>query len=777
MPASSPRPLSPCPPGLSKSAMKAISAPYNFVPLASWVHIPEWGRQVSHDWPFQDGYSGEIHYRLIAESPLLVGGKQDKRERHDAPHTQVRPFQLPDGRYAIPGSSLKGLIRAVVEIIGFGRMRMVDDACPGLRDISGPYVKKAYTDRVRNRVKAGFLRLRDDGGREIVPARMVRLPHAALETAFGLKDAIFKRGQNVAQKYQRWCELCRQQGWRPDRIRFDIGEAGEAESIGEGRQEGFPVFTGQISDSRQSNGKGKKRDFIFYDKDESQSPLQVSDDVWRDFLHIHGDDEPAKSGMPWPSHWKQVFRCGEDVPVFYLNDGGKIRIGLAYMPKLAGDFGIHDCIDHVSADHLKIPPGVGRYDLADLLFGAINGDEQKDALRGRVSFETAKAIGDPKPVQAPDTILNSPKPTYFPNYLRQQTDKSTRKLEGGERAQYATYVRSSNNPAPQIRGFKRYPARPEGKIGVQALTKEQQSNKKVQIRLHPLPEGTVFDGRITFHNLKPQELGALLWALTWGGDEGLRHSLGMGKPFGFGQVRFEIDGNESRLVPNDPAREEVSLTEGKQRELMEAFENHMEEAAEKHGGWRDSPQLHNLLAMGDPESADKLPNGMQLRHMCLDSKAKINEFVKAKQSRLVLADYAVASKWVQSQKKRRQRIQQEQVRRQAEAERQRQEEERRRLQQEYDALPPHEKARRNLQKTLDSLPDRLRKDQYQQLVSAVNRYLEKARGWEKEDRERAADFIESIYDRFGWGEPGRRSNQRRNQERKKREDLERLRGG
>ncbi|HFD17052.1 MAG TPA: hypothetical protein ENJ38_12220, partial [Rhodospirillales bacterium] len=57
------------------------------------------------------------------------------------PHTQVHPFRLPDGRYAIPGSSLKGLIRAVVEIAGFGRMRMVDDIRPGLRDISGKYVK------------------------------------------------------------------------------------------------------------------------------------------------------------------------------------------------------------------------------------------------------------------------------------------------------------------------------------------------------------------------------------------------------------------------------------------------------------------------------------------------------------------------------------------------------------------------------------------------------------------------------------------------------------
>ena len=644
--------LSPCPRGLTKENMQAISAPYNFVPLADWVHIPEWSRQVSHDWPFRDGCSGEICYRLIAESPLLVGGHQEKNDANDRPNTEVRPFQLPDGRYAIPGSSLKGLIRAVVEIAGFGRMRMVDDARPGLRDISGPHVKKAYTDRVRNRVNVGFLRLREDGGREILPARMVRLPHAALETAFGLQNAFFRKGQTVAEKYQVWHQRCQQRGWPSDRIRFDLA-GNDATHIGQGEYEGFPVFTGQISDSRQRNGKGKKRDFIFYDKDESQ-PLQVSDEVWRDFLRIHGDDEPVTSGMSWPGHWKQRFRNREDIPVFYLNDAGKMRIGLAYMPKLAGDFSIHDCISHVSADHLETTPGIGRHDLADLLFGAINGDEQQDALRGRVSFETAIADRQSRPQRQPDTILNGPKPTYFPNYLQQETDASTLYLEGEEKAQYATYVHSPGNPSPRVRGFKRYPARSEEKVGVQALTGDQLPNKKVQVRLHPLPEGTVFDGRITFHNLKPEELGALLWALTWGGDAGLRHGLGMGKPFGFGQVRFEIDGASSTLLPNDPAQKPARLDEGKQKEMIEVFEQYMEEAAREHGGWNDSPQVRNLLAMADPAAADELPPGMELRHMklmrCRNSEGKtdnINEFLWARQKNpaLVLGDYATITEW------------------------------------------------------------------------------------------------------------------------------------
>ncbi len=628
-----------CRKNLSKSNMTAISAPYNFVPLARWVHIPEWSKQASHDWPFEDGLSGEIHYRLIAESPILVGGKQEKNSATDQPNTEVKPFQLPDGTYAIPGSSLKGMLRSVVEIAGFGRMRMVDDVRPGLRDISGEYVAKSYTDKVRGKVKTGFLRLRADSGREITPCRMLRLEHRTIEKALGAPKPVFPARWSVAKKYQRWHQLCKRKGWDALKIRFDIGSDGLAENLGRGVHAGYPVFTGQISDSTKN--KGKKKDFIFYAPDDNRV-IDVSDDVWRDFLAIHGDDQD-KPDMSWPGHWKQKFRSGEPVPVFYLQDGGSLRIGLAYMPKLAGDFSTHDIIRRASERHLQEPSPKAGYDLADLLFGAIHSTDPNAALRGRVSCELARAEENPEPQQQPDTILNGPKPSYFPNYLAQNAKDGRLR----DNVQYATYIASAANKKPVIRGFKRYPARPDEKVGVQALTPDQESNKKVQIRLHPLPAGTVFKGRIVFHNLKPEELGALLWAMTWGGDDGLRHGIGMGKPFGFGQVRFEIDTENSRVLPNDPEKPAFSLDSDRIETFRRRFTTHMNEAVKAHGDtdWKQTPQIRNLLAMADPSSADNLPPGMELRHMCLNAVNRINEFLWAKQNALVLNDYVQASGW------------------------------------------------------------------------------------------------------------------------------------
>jgi len=631
----------PCPKGISKERMKAISAPYNFVPLANWVYTPEWGLLVSQDHPFSDGLSGLIDYTLTATSPLLVGGKQSKATE-SAPG-EVKPFQLPNGRYAVAGSSLKGMIRSVIEIAGFGRMRLVDDAHPGLRDITGKFVEQSYTSKVRNKVKTGFLRARTDGEQEIVPCRMARLSHRDLESFLNTAAPIFRTRLSVRGKYQEWSRLCRDRHLRTEELSFD--HAGfDAGNPGRGSHMGFPVFTGQISDSTKP--KGKYKDFVFFDTDEHHA-IPVAEDVWRDFLHVHGNDQDDKSDMSWPGYWRKRFHQGERVPVFYLQDGEYLRIGLAYMPKLAGDYSIYDLIDKASPAHRQDPGRQHGYDLADLLFGAVNSKQQQDALRGRVSFETAVASGTPSVQQQTDTILNGPKPTYFPNYLNQQSDPAKGTLSG---AQYATYIDTGGKP-PQVRGFKRYPARPEAKV--QALSGEQQDNNRVKVRLHTLQEAE-FSGRIVFHNLKPAELGALLWALTWDGKAELRHGLGMGKSFGFGQVHFDIDSN-SRVIPNNPQEQEYSLGTIPIRTLINAFKCEMEGAANIHGGWETSPQIANLLAMADPAAAETLPQGLQLRHMHLNAKCKqpdgktgVNEFQWAKQrppGPFVLADYAAATGW------------------------------------------------------------------------------------------------------------------------------------
>lgn|GEM_PF-5300376 len=71
------------------------------------------------------------------------------------------------------------------------------------------------------------------------------------------------------------------------------------------------------------------------------------------------------------------------------------------------------------------------------------------------------------------------------------------------------------------------------------------------------------------HNVTAAELGAVLFALTHGGDPAkpYRHMMGRGKPFGAGQTRV----NSARLVvtPNDPTAESLIVPPEKTEEVSD----------------------------------------------------------------------------------------------------------------------------------------------------------------------------------------------------------------
>lgn len=684
--------------------LEVISAPYNFVPLSDWVHCPGWADKVSHDIPFRDGISGHLDLKITAVTPVLVGREQQKAS-DDAPGRE--PFRLPDDRYALPGTALKGMIRNVIEIASFSRMAAVDDVRYGLRDISGPYVSAAYTVRVRDRIQTGFMRLGDDGLPRITPCSMVRLDHRALESWLGIAAPVFPADRSVKKKYEKWMQICARADKDPNTLTF-TPSGRDATALDHGTTEGVPVFTGQISDSTRKNGK--RRDFVFYDP-RPQDIFAPTRQEWNDFLFVHGDhaSKDAES-MSWPGYWKQRYWQGEDVPVFYLRDGDKTRIGLAYMPRLAGDFSIAELRDHTSQEHGN-GQGRGHWDFAETLFGTVGGHPEA-CLKGRVTFHHAIAEGNPTPQATEATILNGPKASYFPNYLRQKADNNGRMTGQG----YATCLATAEHPKPQLRGWKRYPARPQAKA--QQLTGEQLRNKKVQIVLNPLREGTVFTTRVSFHNLRPEELGALCWALTWGGAEGLHHSLGMGKPFGYGQLAVEISCAE--LIPNQPDADAPTWEEAR-----EAFIAHMDEHHRRRNGkdWRTSPQIQILLGMADPARADQFKG--ELRHMRLEAK----EFVEAKQRPLALVEYP--------RREHPETMTEREAARKAEAARRR-EEERQAQMTEQDRKIEELDQLFSVTQTLEE------KSPGSPLGQRFNSIIEEAKAWSREDKDQLIPLLDKI---------------------------------
>lgn len=643
--------------------IKEIRAPYNFVPLSKWIFTPPWADEVSHDVPFEDGISGTLSYTVTAETPILVGGEQD--DHGGAGPNEVHFFQLPNEVPAIPGSSMRGMVRNVLEIVSFGKLNAVDDRRLAIRDISGQHVKDVYAQRILRKDKdghtgprAGFLTPRGDGGVYLVPCEYVRINHRDMERYVGWPGGkpIFTAGMAPEQKYKRWKESLERKSANfgrgnvdPMWMRFDIREPDDAAdptqrrlavNLGAGGISGRLVFTGQISDCSTDKpkqpgrraSKGKYLDFVFYDWD-LDNAFEVVDDLFRDFRVVHGEWDEGKEHRPWRDYWREQLLAGKVgdlcVPVFYrLEKAGDIEwiesIGLAYMYKLIYANTIGEVIGHTSPDHRN----VSIRDFAELMFGcAVDPGVSDGSLRGRVSFGHAELIGSAQVEDSGPTILNGPKPSYFPNYIKQGVPQL------GRDQQYRTYMDAD----AEVRGWKRYPVR--SRAAVQPLTAAHQTNTKVQVRLHPLRKGSQFKGTVRFHNLKPEELGALLWVMTWGGNDALRHALGMGKPFGFGQVRIDIDETswKTTLRSNDPQRAVPSM-----QACREAFEKCMFTAFASNNGnrnassWRNSEQVRALCAMADPKQADV--GGRRLEHMTLGERG-INEFAKAKNAGLVLQPY------------------------------------------------------------------------------------------------------------------------------------------
>jgi hypothetical protein len=292
----------------------------------------------------------------------------------------------------------------------------------------------------------------------------------------------------------------------------------------------------------------------------------------------------------------------------------------------------HDLLKRASDLHTRATV----LDFPALLFGA---ETAKNANRkGRLSFEPAVGAVGLEEADEVQAVLASPKGQFFPIYVDQPV------IIGDEYASYTPKASKKGRPFevthPELSGRKRYPSKV-------VLDGTRSGKDEVSTVLRPLKAGGIFSGRVRFHNLKPEELGALVWALelwapSWGDRADLRHRLGMGKPLGLGDARIDLTGAwiEPNRVPRDGSRPSAIRDTSAARAYANAFDAHMKECfaaakkPDKNVSWRTSEQIEMLLALCDPKCAK--PD--ELKYMILDpdnvdrSKRR-NQFAEAKKGK------------------------------------------------------------------------------------------------------------------------------------------------
>lgn len=581
-----------------------ITAPYNFVPLSRFVYFPDWADQISHDIPFSDGVSGTITCKIETLTPVYVrnGGNWERNQILQDPNAQS--FFKVGNDYIIPGTSLKGMLRSVLEIISFGKMgrNRVDDYKYSSRDLDNPQYTRKMTDinnprLYKSNVKAGWLKQDPHGDWYLTPCEYARVEQTDLAAYHGGTIDLHKR-QSAKDKYNVWTSQSLDVtfnysqpavGWphQGGAIHLDYKKTTQG-SLGSGSTVGKIVFTGQASTT-------KHMEFIFFNP--GTIAQRISDKLQDDFLFIHRDS--LKKPVEW-NYWQSKLNGGQEIPVFYLGAANNPdSMGLAQMYRLPYKHSILDTIKYTDRDHAITDP-----DLADTMFGYLD-DKGENSLKGRISIGHAVAeTGTAQPLGCITKVLGSPKPTYYPNYIKQTTPV----------AEYKTMM----NDNAEIRGWKRYPARKLENVS----QNNDAANQELVTKFTPLNAGVSFTFPIRFHNLRPVELGALIWTLTWGGDTTLCHRLGMAKPFGFGQVKITPDESQSKLF--NTKREVIHKSTTDYRAI---FVNHMK-AIEylpgiQFGGWETCEQLSHLKAMAEPErEPEGTTQSQKLKYMPLPEFSK-----------------------------------------------------------------------------------------------------------------------------------------------------------
>ena len=620
--------------------MDRIRAPYNFVPLSPKVVFPDWADVPAIDAPFKDGICGTIELELETFSPLFVRG-QDKEQF----------FALPDGSLAIPGSSVRGMLRNVVEIASLGKLGRFNDHRYGVRDLNN---RRLYTGHMASMmvpvtggraiplplVDSGWLRQAPSNPNrlEILPCDFAKIHYSDLLAIAAARKIVFDPGApktSSVTKYSAWGSPAGEElprlvdvdvrPLRPANARFlsAFGSATPGTARG-----GVLVFTGQPQrwPPRNPGGSPKQHDFVFFDPAPGSSAISVSSEAFADFEFVHGDqgqqarmvDERVAPNEEW-GFWRKAMDRGGRVPVFFLRwPNGELRaFGLAMMFRLAYKHTIGNAVCNAQADALS-----PEADLADLMFGSVGPNQASKGKparqggvtrKGRVSVGLFTPVGSaPSPDRSRRLVLGSPKPSYYPNYIEQGPGFGDRPASEHD---YKTLM----DDDARIRGWKRY--RPHEVVRESAVGADQERTTST---FTPVLPGT-FKGSLRIHNLRTVELGALLWALDFGGESDCFHTLGLAKSFGYGRVQLRV--GELSVQANDGRKLTVE-------DCRNQFAMWMEEQLKGvRGGWSGSVQMQDLISLARPVPRDS----DEARHMVLDPARRINEFQDAKRSVLALA--------------------------------------------------------------------------------------------------------------------------------------------
>ncbi len=597
---------------------RTATAPYNF------VQLPEQIVGAETPVPDQDIFShktGYIDCKLKTLTPTYTRTAFDPAffanwakkldqimKNREAVKTYAQFFHLDDmNRPVIPGSSLRGMLRTLVEIAGYGKMQWVTDEKMVFREVGGTSsIGNSYRQKLMEqitdkssipRIKAGYIK-KKGSDYVIVPAKKIN----GATFARVLKDKYKKLD------LQPWHKI-----HNAKKLWVDIGDY-KFQNVRGGfiTMKFIPVT--RVSATQQSDMIAgvlaesgpidkKKYETVVFPEDKSAKHIPISDELVKRYM-----DQVTQQQIKLLGSDKGVLQ--DNQPVMYLTAGNKlVFFGHCMMFRLPYPKSPLDFVPK----QLRMEEEL---DISEAVFGYIHGKKQR---AGRVFVTDAICDAGQENIWEPiikPKILSSPKPTSFQHYLTQSTDVKNK-------------LNNYNSATPGdtvLRGHKAYWHK--GHVSRNDYAElDDQEHETQYTRIKPVKSNVTFSFRVYFENLTDVELGALLWCLAL--PEGHHHKIGMGKPLGMGSVSIEPKltlsnrkDRYSRLFDQTKAWH-TAETKDQIRHYKRTFENYILQhisREEKHGArtLTDLDRIKDLLALlqwpGPDKSETQYMNLDRFRH-------------------------------------------------------------------------------------------------------------------------------------------------------------------
>jgi CRISPR-associated protein (TIGR03986 family) len=453
--------------------------PYTFIPLNENIITYNEDEvkpllDYSHDLPLSKAVvSGVVEFTMKAESPFCI-----KTDNDDSVNV--------DNKYFIPGTTIKGMIKNVFEIVTLSNIKnSIANSRYSMRDLRSPDYKLKSNEKEQ---RSGFL-FQINHKFFIVGCENSTFLYEEIEE---IEEVSISNEKSIKAKY----------------LKLKDGYIFEDEEY-----DGYCMwfFSGFMNN--------KKHEFLFYipkDFPNESKLYQINEEEYKDFIFIHEKENENENWKFWKSKLKNYSTLQQIIddeykgiiPCFFRIKQNESKwvvkdLGFSYLYRQPYDKSIHDCLP----ENLKQNNDI---DMTQSVFGYSN---SKSSLKGRISFSNS-FLEDVETDDKQTFIMGKPKATYYPFYLKQ-----------GTKGVLNTYFHDKAT----IAGWKRNLIQPNAQKGTSS------GKPKIETSFIPIKAGASFKCKLRFHNLKEYELGALLSAITFHNSMDCFHLLGYAKPLGYGK--------------------------------------------------------------------------------------------------------------------------------------------------------------------------------------------------------------------------------------------------